>query len=408
MRRYIILFLTLLICAFSAIPLFAEEKDLLKLSYGDDKWIALHCLLQTQIYSQNEYNSARGESESDAVWSKGFQVRRSRIILNGQVTKEIGFFIQTDDLLIGNQGKGSNYASTNSYHTTQNGVQVNNVKDTKGVYTQDAFINYRLSDAFEVTVGLMTIPFMHHNMESAASLLCVDYNSTVISPGSISNEWRDTGLLFRSLLQKKIFDLRFGIFRGQPRDYKGTDTTSDDVNPGSAPRFSGRVQLNFAEPETGFFYSGNYLGRKNVISLGGGIDAQSNAARIQGDLSDYFSWAVDLTLDHKINEDTVVTFQGGYLYANNKPGASVDKQQGFFAQAGILLGKVQPVMKYQFWDGDNPTANNIKSSYLNAGLNYFIRGQNANIKMEYQHPIGKDHKNLSGEKKATIQFQIFL
>jgi hypothetical protein len=391
MRRNIILLLIIL--TFSAIPLFAEEeKDLLKLTYGDDKWIALHCLLQTQIYSQNEYIPEKGESESDAVWSKGFQVRRSRFILNGQVAKEIEFFIQTDDVLIGSQGKGSNYKS--------------NTGNTKGVYTQDAFINYKLKDEFEVAVGLMTIPFMHQSMESAASLLGVDYNSIVISPGSISNEWRDTGLLIRGLWQKKIFDYRFGIFRGQPREYD--DTTNKTINPGSAPRFSGRLQLNFADPETGFFYSGNYLGRKDIISVGGGFDIQSNASRIKGELSDYFAWTADLTLDHKIDEDLTVTFQGAYLSASNIPGASIDKQWGYFAQAGILIENIQPVLKYQYWEGDTNSLNNIKSSYLNAGLNYFFRGHNANLKMEYQHPLGKDNKNLSGEKKATIQCQIFL
>jgi hypothetical protein len=393
MKRYLILLCIILVCVFSVLPLFAEEeKDLLKLTYGEDKWVALHCLLQTQIYSQNEYIPEKGEGENDAVWSKGFQVRRSRFILNGQVTKEIEFFVQTDDVLIGSQGKGSNYQSSEG--------------DTKGVYTQDAYINYRLRDEFEITLGLMTIPFMHQNMESAASLLGVDYNTTVILPGSISNEWRDTGLLIRGLWQKKIFDYRFGVFRGQPREYN--NSTGKTINPGSAPRFSGRLQLNFDEPETGFFYSGNYLGRKNVISVGGGFDIQSNASRIKGDLSDYFAWAADLTVDRKIDQDMVVTFQGGFLNVKNQPESNVAKQWGYYAQAGILLGSIQPVLKYQYWQGNTSSAINIESSYINAGLNYFFRGHNANLKMEYQHPMGKDNKNLSGEKKATIQCQIFL
>ena len=105
MHKWAILFIFILI--FCSIPLYAENEGLAKLNFGADRWISLHFLLQAQAYSQNEYDIQAGENESgDAVWSKGLQLRRSRIILNGQVTNNIEFFMSTEDFFIGYQDTG--------------------------------------------------------------------------------------------------------------------------------------------------------------------------------------------------------------------------------------------------------------------------------------------------------------
>ena len=393
MPRNLKVCLILIVLMFSTLPVFSEEQDSLKLSYGPDRWIALHLLLQAQLYSQNNFDT--GES---ATWSRSAQIRRSRIILNGQVNKNVEFFYQADDVFVGQQGQGKQYSTTDDTDT---------YKDSKGVYTQDAFINYKVADEFEATVGLMCLPFMHHNLESAASLLGVDYNYAMVPISGSTNEWRDTGLQFRGLVQR-IFEYRVGVFRGYPEDDSDVNADNEAKTDG-APRFTGRIQLNVGDPETGFFYSGNYLGKKNILSLGGGFDYQKNAS----DLGTYFAYTGDVTIDYKLIDEAVITFQGAYVKAVNQPGATEDNQWGWYAQIGALLyGQVQPVIKYQYWDGDavftDTTVSGVKVSYLNYGLNYFIDGNNANIKAEYQQPIGKDNKSVSGEKKATLQFQIFI
>ncbi|MFH0977613.1 MAG: hypothetical protein V1874_17680 [Spirochaetota bacterium] len=410
MHRLIKVYITLLILIFSILPVFAEEdKGVAKLSYGDHRWIAIHGLIQAQAYSMNEYDSEAGESESDAKWASGFQVRRSRFILNGEAAKNVEFFIQTDDILIGKNGSGSqNSSDKTSSGTTETTNHTHTTKDSKGVYTQDAFINYKFSNAFEVAAGLICLPFMHHNLESAASLLGVDYNSLVIPAGTTSNEWRDTGVEIRGIA-KRVFDYRIGVFRGQARDLKGTPEKTDDINPDNWPRFCGRIQLNFADPETGFFYSGNYLGKKNVLSIGGGIDFQKDASIIDGELGNYLALTGDATIDYKVSDELVITLQGGYVRMKYRPDANTVTQYGYFGQMGFLfMGQVQPVIKYQYWKGDTYFADDKESSSMTFGLNYFIDGHNANIKAEYQNPMGKDNKAASGEKKATLQGQIFI
>ena len=109
---------------------------------------------------------------------------------------------------------------------------------------------------------------MHHNMQSAVSLLGVDYNvgTVVLANGNV---WRDTGIMLHGLVFKGILDYRVGI-------YKGADKRPD------VPRIVGRFQINIFDAETGFFYSGNYLGKKKILSFGAGIDWNRSLLQAKG------------------------------------------------------------------------------------------------------------------------------
>jgi hypothetical protein len=192
---------------------------------------------------------------------------------------------------------------------------------------------------------------------------------------------------------------------------QGTPEKNDDINQESAPRFCGRVQLNIVDAETGFFYSGNYLGKKSIVSVGGGADFQDDAVRNSSHkLKPYFAWTTDATVDLPLGKEYVLAVQGAFVRVKNKPyetGEGYSSGQiGFSGQAGFLLyNKIQPVLKYmKFKDSDS----GVTSQYFVGGLNYFIDGHKANIKAEYQMPWKGDNQDDSGEKKATVQCQIFI
>ena len=261
----------------------AEETNITKLTFGENRWIAIHYLLQAQGYSQNVYDNtvvpnelgipAPLENESnDAIWSKRAKIRRSRIILKGQVAKNVTFFMETDDVLIKNDQTGAN----------------------NKIFTQDAFISYKFADEFQISAGLILLPFMHHNRQSAVSLLGVDYNILIVPLGSITNVWRDLGVEVRGLLiptlngKNGLIDYRIGAWQGKERELWGTKDYSedaypsnDDVNPNNDIRYCGRIQINLLDPESGFFYSGNYLGKKKIVSFGGGLDYQRHARQLE-------------------------------------------------------------------------------------------------------------------------------
>lgn len=403
--------LIFIIAIFLIKPVAADEKNVYKLMLGDNRWIELHYLLQVHGYSQNIYDANAGENESDdAVWTKRFYLRRSRIILKGFITPDVTFFMQTDDLKVGDQGPAQQYDEDSEE------------KDKKGIFTQDAFINYKVADELQIACGMIPLPFMHHSRQSAVSLLGVDYNEIMVPLDDTTNEWRDTGVEIRGLLaptstgKKGFIDYRIGVWRGMvDRDTTDADTDeTDDVNPYAYPRYCGRIQLNILDPETGFFYSGNYLGKRQIVSIGAALDYQNHAVRNSGSLKAYKAWTIDAAVDYGSIKTMVVTLQGAYVRVKNIPGDK-SNQYGYFGQAGILLsGAVQPVVKYLYWvkEGadidESGQPNDNKRAYLIYGLNYYIDGHNANVKLEYQQPLEKDHKADSGEKKATIQCQIFI
>jgi hypothetical protein len=113
----------------------------------------------------------------------------------------------------------------------------------------------------------------------------------------------------------------------------------------------------------------------------------------------------------------VFTFQGGYVKAKNTPSlygttaaARWADGSAYFAEAGLLIMKtVQPVAKYiATKKSEYNTNSEDNESYAVGGLNFYINGHNANVKMEYQLPLGDEHKETSAEKKFTIQGQLFI
>ncbi len=389
--------LTLLVAMAFVMPAFAQEDGISKFTFGENKWVSLHYLLQAQgMYQQQQDNADKQYYGSDA------QIRRSRVILKGQVSEKVSFFMETD----APRQEGTN----KSY-----------------LYTQDAYIDYAIMDEFKIAVGHILLPFMHHNRASSVSRLGVDFNVNTVKLGS--NAWRDTGVEVRGLVFDGLIDYRAGAFDGHDREWVDTtndgDATNDtQLNENDGLRYTGRVQLNFLDAEEGFYYSDNYLGKKKVLSIGGGVDYQQDVyAREAEKTDDYMAWTVDLTVDVPVGAGNSFALQGAYMQYENSPmfdtNAVWDDDDGiepsqfyettaYFVQAGFLWNNMlQPVVKY--WttettaveDGDE-----VKTTMLTGGLNYFINGHNANIKVEYNYPLKDESHTI--DRGVIVQAQIFI
>ncbi len=410
MKKLIVL-MAVIMAACLVMPVMAQpaltsgaDSGVAKLSYGPDKWIDAHLLFQMQYTNKYTWDTtvtpaASGETDSDGVWASDFAPKRMRVMFNGQVAPNLTFFVETD---------------------------INTKDATIPVVLQDAYMNYKFADELNITFGMILLPFMHHNRQSAVSLLGVNYNTTAINIPESTNFWRDFGVEFRGLLANKMIDYRIGVFDGIERESNGAGT-DDDINPQGLPRVTGRVQVNLMDAEEGFFYSGNYLGKKKIVSFGGGVDYMK-AARYytaENEVKDYMAWTVDVTVDYPINPNMVLAFQAAYVAMENRPGTlsitgapalnMPENETGYFAQAGLLINSTwQPVLKYASWVYEEATGtDDVTLQYLTLGLNYFINGHNANIKVEYQMPIGEvapdvNLDELPNQKVFTLQAQIYI
>lgn len=410
MRLFKIMLMLLLAMAF-VMPAIAQEDGVAKLTYGENKWVALHYLLQAQGSYQEQY-----DNEDKKYFGNDAKIRRSRVIIKGQVSEKVSFFMETD--------------------------APNQEGDSKSfLFTQDAYIDYAIADEFKIAAGHILLPFQHHNRASAVSLLGVDYNVKTVPVGG--NVWRDTGVEARGLLFGGIIDYRVGAFNGQDREWVTVDDSSPldadedtQLNETDGLRYTGRIQLNLMDAESAFFYSDNYLGKKKVLSIGGGVDYQKDVyAKDVDKTDDYMAWTVDLTVDLPIGTGNSFTLHGAYTKLENSPKyddnpdveyfeeatiadpAEFNYYKGvtqtyestmYFVEAGFLWNNMlQPVVKY--WTNETTAVEDgdkVKTTMLTGGLNYFINGHNANIKVEYNYPIEDQGHTI--DRGVIVQAQIFI
>src|SRR4051812_18390571 len=166
--------------------------------------------------------------------------RRLRLLFGGSVAKNVTFFVETDSPNLGKTLAGAK-----------------NI--TPSIIVQDAYAEFKAVDAFMVDAGLMFVPFSRNGLQSAATLLPIDYGANTFnnSVPEQSATGRDTGVQARGYVVDSRLEYRVGVFQGK------RNAPSDN-----ALRYTGRAQYNFLETENGFFYTGTYLGKKQILAVG--------------------------------------------------------------------------------------------------------------------------------------------
>src|SRR6266581_1134883 len=221
-------------CALLGVAASASAQAVIKVS--DDVNVKFGMLLQTQAdWTQD---AATGSYQENLF------IRRVRFLVGGQVAPKITFFFETDDPNLGKSVSGTKNIST-------------------GFTVQDAYLEWKAADAFALDAGLMFIPLCRNCYQSAATLLPIDYGAYAFLHGGPTKSvvGRDTGFMARGYLAKSRLEYRVGAFQG------ARDRLS--ANP---LRWAGHLQYAFLDPEAGFFTTGTYLGKKKVLTVGGGFD----------------------------------------------------------------------------------------------------------------------------------------
>jgi len=315
-----------------------------KLEVSDTTWVQLGYLHQFWFEAVDD-GTASGDD-----WSSDFFTRRSRVMLLGQATDKVFFFLNYDA------------ASSSSATYRQDPVLT------------DAIIDYRISPAFNISVGRILVPFSYDNQTSAVSLLGIDYPTRALAPLPTNADgafWRDDGIEVRGLLGDGLIDYRVGYFRGD------RDTTR---NPDEDGRFTGMVTINFGAAQGGWFFNGNSLGALDVLSFGVGYDSIGRSA---SGIDDHEAWSVFAAAEKKLFGGTVAAQAAYYDWegVGNPGGAFYNGGSTSALTVGYLMGNGhwQPVVRWQNQDPDDGDSLDT----IGIGLSYYISGHRANIKAEY-------------------------
>ena len=287
-------------------------------------------------------------------------------MFGGQVTKNVTFFVESD--------------SPNLGKTLVTGTNIQ-----PPMILQDAYAEFKATNAFSVDAGLMFVPFSRNFLQSAASLLPIDYGAYTYSQSgpTESSTGRDTGFQAKGYLLKDRLEYRIGAFQGL-RD------------PGShrAFRYAGRAQYNVFEPEVGFFYTGTYLGNKKILAVGGAFDTQN----------DYHAYAGDVFIDRPLGPGAVTGQFDYYQFDGGTTLPTLPRQRDVLLEAGYLVRGLKLTPFVQITNRNVVDTSTGDETRTSLGGSYWWAGHNANIKAAYTYI---DPKVLPSQNEFTIQLQVF-
>lgn len=240
-----------------------QKADSLKAvaSSPEKKWfetISVRGYVQTRYNRLLETNPSLINEQGDKSWGNngGFFLRRVRVILFGQISKQVYFYLQPD------------FASAASSSNLNFGQ------------IRDAYIDLGVDakNEFRFRIGQSKIPYGFENMQSSSNRLPLDRNDGLNS--AFVNE-RDLGVFFywaptakRALHSSLVRDglkgsgdfgvFAFGVFNGQ-----GANKPEQNNQPHVVTRFSYPIEIGNQIIEPGIqAYTGKYVVTKDQTTSG--------------------------------------------------------------------------------------------------------------------------------------------
>jgi hypothetical protein len=399
------LLICLLIVVFIALPVACWAG--VKIKIDEDSSLELGFRLQTQFLS-----STNSEADGSGDHKEDFKLRRVRLRLGGKVTKWVKFFVQVGN----NDEPGTD----------------DNIDDVRVI---DAFINLHYHDVAQLLMGELMVPAGRQHLTSSGALMTIDYPGITdynltwgLNGGAVFNTaaFEDGNLDLDG--EVNLRDLGATLFGStsfsdtvHAKYYAGVYTGIQFMNQDEdKERVAARVQINFFDPEPGYYNLSTYLGGKKTIAIGASVDRQVRIARdtVEQNNINYTWYSFDAFADLPVGPGSA-TFEAAYnnLYLGNSTSlrdsatappknAKETQGQGFYVQSGYFIKdlNLQPWGLYERWYSD---ASDDLGSWQawRVGLSYFIKGHNANIKVGFEQ-FSADQK-IGGTADKNIESFLF-
>ena len=325
----------------------------------------------TLDYDVQAWYQSRGyTSSTDSAGLNNFYLRRNRIVLSGQFNDYVGFFIDTDAPVDGQQGFND-----------------------RSVFYPDAYITLDASDAVRFIVGKFKEPFARENLEDCFGALTLDRSLTLAYNPFVHS--RDTGVAMWGNLHNAMFQYRVMVSNGR----QGTS------NPKSDPMVTARVTASLLDPEYGYGYESTYLGTMKVLTIGAAYQYQPNVVwdnfTAQTGAKNYDAWTTDIFYEYPFRSGTY-TAEAAYMHYNTgdainspnpDPNLPITSQlQGYYVKAGYMLPRKVSFGRLQFFLRYENSKYNLATGYgdqhwQGAGFNYYISGEQLKVTAEFDRIV---------------------
>ncbi|HSB35464.1 MAG TPA: porin [Thermoanaerobaculia bacterium] len=287
-------------------------------------------------------------------YAESFFLRRARLLVGGQVAKNVFFFMETDNARLGQKSSA----------TTNLG---------SGFQLLDAVGEWRIAKEFNILGGLLRVPYSREAMKASGSEFQIDFQAFAYVQASalgFTGGNRDTGFQFRGYALEDHLEWRATATQG----FRQSNSKNSFL-------YTGRVQYNIFDTEVYNMpsYPGSYRGSKKILALGAAYQTQGNYKYASGDVYASIpvpSGAVEGTLQYQYVD-------GGKLFP------TLAQQNIYMVEAGWYgkKSKVGPWARYEkaFYSG----AESRNEQRIWGGLGYWLFGTNFNIKAAYQRIMPK-------------------
>ncbi len=337
-----------------------------------------------------------------------FQLRRARLLLFGQVTK--------DFMIVTHFGANSVNANTLSPTGKGEGVQL---------FFHDVWAQYNIGDHLSVGGGLHYFNGVSRlNSQSTLNFLTLDNNRSSWATLGLTDQFgRHLGFFAKGDVGKFQFQLAVndaltnGLDTRDPSDdyaiYGGKRLLSDHKG---SKNFAGYFTYHFLDKESNFlpFRVGSYLGGKKVLAVGAGFFMHPNGSVIlEGDNlvgENVNLWAADVFYDAPVGNGALTAYavlQNNDYGTNYLLGSTYGTGTMFYTHAGYVIPGDKEKTRFQpylsFLNHSYDATDDIKNRF-GVGLNTFFSGHNSKLTLEYAHQkMGEAKENV-----LSIQAMIYL
>ena len=294
---------------------------------------------------------------------RDFGLDNARIFLSGNISDKISAFLHTDI----NNAQGFTFGGGGD-----------------GLRILDAAIDYKLFDQVSVMAGRFLPSTDRSNLSGPMFINAWEFPFVQHRNGYYDIfQGRDDGVtLYGETGEDVQLKWSVGVFEGH-----NTATTGDDDL-----WLVARAVLNFLDKEEGYFNQSTYYGEKDIAAVGFTFSNQDDA---HGAGLDYTSWSLDFLYERPLDSGGVITAEAAYYDRDDDNAAVGNGHQGegyfilgsyLFADSlsiGNIEGRLQPSIRYQESDRDNPQAGD-REHQVDYSLNYIIHGHSARVSLVFQ------------------------
>ena len=291
-------------------------------------------------------------------------VRRTRILVNGDLGPNFTYLVQVDNPSFGKFGNFTGRA-----------------------VVQDAWVGWAPTGltggtVFFIDAGILLVPISHHLLESTTNFVTADVQADGFRiPGNAFPAFRDTGVQMRGWAMNKKIGFRGGIYEGYtpaagltgaPANVNSPAFTPCDakvqgscIAPKRNPMIGGIVNFDLIGSEEGGWLYGAYKwGKDPILSVGLAGNYQSQAIKNgYGNLTDAKLFAADFYLNFPMTEANELVVEGT-AYLNGNGSGSANTGLGLSGNLGYRFGFVAPYIAYDYFSASSCDISSLSAAQI--------------------------------------------